>query len=97
LEKFLERHLTNPNNGSSHQTVAAELKTGFQLLSGAKQIVTAGDIRSMMVKVGTELTEEEAEELVFQHDRADKGGLTLEEFVAMVADTSAVATMVKMV
>ncbi|KAF4691350.1 hypothetical protein FOZ60_015756 [Perkinsus olseni] len=87
----------NPNNGSSHQTVAAELKTGFQLLSGAKQMVTAGDIRSMMVKVGTELTEEEAEELVFQHDRADKGGLTLEEFVAMVADTSAVATMAKMV
>ncbi|KAF4706743.1 hypothetical protein FOZ63_033600 [Perkinsus olseni] len=97
LEKFLERHLTNPSNGSSHQTVAAELKTGFQLLSGAKQIVTAGDIRSMMVKVGTELTEEEAEELVFQHDRTDKGGLTLEEFVAMVADTSAVATMAKMV
>ncbi|KAF4659397.1 hypothetical protein FOZ61_004756 [Perkinsus olseni] len=97
LEKFLERHLTNPNNGSSHHTVAAELKTGYQLLSGAKQMVTAGDIRSMMVKVGTELTEEEAEELVYQHDRADKGGLTLEEFVAMVADTSAVATMAKMV
>lgn len=40
---------------------------------------------------------QEAEELVFQHDRADKGGLTLEEFVAMVADTNATAGLAKMI
>ncbi|KAF4676493.1 calmodulin-like 3 [Perkinsus chesapeaki] len=89
LEKFLERHLTsssNPSGSLSHQAAAAELRTGFQLLGASKQVITAADIRAMMARVGTEITEEEAEELVFQHDRSDKGGLTLEEFVAMVTD-----------
>ena len=79
---FVERMSVNGRT----EDLQEEIMEGWRVLNPENSgTVSAPQVKDLLEKIGVMLTDEEAGELILQHDRSSKGGLSFDEFSSMFA------------